>query len=627
MEKKSNKNKPNIHDYLSILEQPEDIFTLLYPMGKSKNSIVYKAIHKSSRQTFAIKIINNSNKKTFLFFQNQIDLMKKFFSKSEYIIKYYGSYYSIKSNSLWLILEYCGLGSVMDFLISMNRPYNEIEIATIISMVLKGLKGLHYHNYIYKNLKSSNILITEDGYAKLSETYFEDMKYINDLKKDIFCLGCICIELITGIKIDNYFQKKEIIYKIFKNIYKKNKCSEDFISFLDRCIINEVDQRANVFELLNHPFILNYSKDRKFLVNLIIKCISKEYNFKYSHFNNNYLNIDLQKGENNFYIDKNINNNINNFFLSDNSNKYLCKNYNTDYNFLNKKFLKKSKNLIKNKYNTEKNKNNNYNDFIKKKVLLIPKLLINNKNNCTKGFYINNDKTPNIKTKFKNPRKSNSVLYKSKNKYNFDSSNNNSNYYTNTDKNNEMSLKCEIIKLTPNVKKEPKINDLDNNIPCLKKSLSFEQSIIYQKNWFTQRDNNNKFVLNSMDNLSSFTFGNKKNMLYFQSKQNTYSKPIIKDNNTLFYKPVLIKSYKLNRKIKNDKNKSVENNISNDSNNSEHLNKLLSSFDDIMEINNNKFHSMQDNINLHLIDEMTNKAKKTIKMHKSHAKYFNYSET
>lgn len=142
MENKAYNSKQNIDEYLSNLEQPEEIFTLLYPIGISNKNIVYKAIHRTSRQTFAIKIIQNTNENTLLYLQYQIDLIKRLFNKSEYIVKYYGSYYSFKFNNLWLILEYCALGSVMDFLISMNRPFNEIEIATIISMVLKGHKGL-----------------------------------------------------------------------------------------------------------------------------------------------------------------------------------------------------------------------------------------------------------------------------------------------------------------------------------------------------------------------------------------------------------------------------------------------------------------------------------------------------
>ena len=51
-------NKPKFTDVLSLESNPEDLFTLLYPLGNGGFGKVYKAIHKSSNQIFAIKIID-----------------------------------------------------------------------------------------------------------------------------------------------------------------------------------------------------------------------------------------------------------------------------------------------------------------------------------------------------------------------------------------------------------------------------------------------------------------------------------------------------------------------------------------------------------------------------------------
>ena len=76
----------------------------------------------------------------------------KLLTESQYIVKYYGSYFSRKSNTLWLILEYCSSGSVIDLMFSMDRTFNEYEISTIITMVLKGLDYIHKKNLIHKNM-------------------------------------------------------------------------------------------------------------------------------------------------------------------------------------------------------------------------------------------------------------------------------------------------------------------------------------------------------------------------------------------------------------------------------------------------------------------------------------------
>jgi serine/threonine protein kinase len=42
----------------------------------------------------------------------EITILKE--CKSEYIVSYYGSY--LKDNKLWLIMEYCAAGSVIDLI-------------------------------------------------------------------------------------------------------------------------------------------------------------------------------------------------------------------------------------------------------------------------------------------------------------------------------------------------------------------------------------------------------------------------------------------------------------------------------------------------------------------------------
>ena len=134
-------------------------------------------------------------------------------------------------------------------------------------------------------------------------------------------------------------------------------------------MISEVDKRANIYELLNHLFILNYAKDRNYIIN----CIDNEYNYKYSK---KILNIDIDNREKSYFIDESINNNRNNCYLSDKK-KYLYKNYNSDSNLLGMKSSNKNKKNIKNyKYKTNKSINNNY---IKKKILFTPKISNENK--------------------------------------------------------------------------------------------------------------------------------------------------------------------------------------------------------------------------------------------------------
>ena len=50
--------------------------------------------------------------------------------KSEYIVKYYGSFY--KDYNLWLAIEYCAAGSVIDLMKITKIKLDEYLIATIL---------------------------------------------------------------------------------------------------------------------------------------------------------------------------------------------------------------------------------------------------------------------------------------------------------------------------------------------------------------------------------------------------------------------------------------------------------------------------------------------------------------
>ena len=168
----------DFYDILSIPSNPEDLFTLINPIGHGAFGSVYKAIHNSTNKTYAIKIIDyskdnnkeNNNIINFNYFsvQQETSIMR-LVKDSKYIVKYYGSYFSRKSNTLWLILEYCSSGSANDLMFSMNRTFSEVELATIMEMVLQGLALIHKKNLIHRDIKGANILLSEDGYAKLGD--------------------------------------------------------------------------------------------------------------------------------------------------------------------------------------------------------------------------------------------------------------------------------------------------------------------------------------------------------------------------------------------------------------------------------------------------------------------------
>ena len=294
-------------DILSIPSNPEDLFTLQYPIGHGAFGSVYKAVHNSTNKLYAIKIIdyskdnnkenNNIINYNYLSVQQETSLMR-LVNQSNYIVKYYGSYFSRKSNTLWLILEYCSSGSAIDLMLSMDRTFSEVEVATIMEMVLQGLALIHRKNLIHRDIKGANILLSEDGYAKLgdfgvgahllTEKYRKskkgspywmspqvagNLKY--DFKTDIWSLGITCVELLEGEPPFSELKPKNVMEKISKKpplvdeIVDFNEHTYEFKSFIEHCLEIDPKKRYSAEELLKHEFITKFSKGRKYMIKLI----------------------------------------------------------------------------------------------------------------------------------------------------------------------------------------------------------------------------------------------------------------------------------------------------------------------------------------------------------------------
>ena len=330
------KEFPKFSDVLSIPSNPEDLFTLLYPIGIGGYGKVYKAIHNSTLKIFAIKIIDYTkdglnNKSNISFNYNSVQeetALMRLIQDRDFFVKYYGSYYSRKSNTIWLILEYCSCGSLIDLMYSIDRSFTEIEIATFIEMVLQGLICLHDLNIIHRDIKAQNILITEDGNAKLGDfgvgIKLTDKEYRHskkgspywmspqvilqedyDIKTDIWSLGITCVELAESQPPFADLKPMAVMNKISKqppnveDIINVEEYSENFVDFIRKCIVVDPNKRASAKELIEHEFIRKNAKGKKYIKDLITKFKEeiKDYMDKKSdELNSNNLETPVKKG-------------------------------------------------------------------------------------------------------------------------------------------------------------------------------------------------------------------------------------------------------------------------------------------------------------------------------------------
>ena len=275
-------------------EDPEKLYKILQKVGQGNYGSVYKIQKIETGEIMAAKIckIESNNSESF---KREINMLRQ--CDSPYILRYYGSY--IKKNIIWIVLEFCEGGSLSDIMRISNQFYTEKEIASIIKMVLKGLQFLHAQKKIHRDIKAGNILLTDEGVAKLGDfgvsaqltnsiskkiskigtPYWMSPEVISqksyDSKCDIWSLGITCIELAEGeppySEVRTFLVMKKILNNPPKGLTKPELWSKDFNNFVQKCLIIEPDQRPTATQLLNHEFIKNNDQGKGIIIQRLIK--------------------------------------------------------------------------------------------------------------------------------------------------------------------------------------------------------------------------------------------------------------------------------------------------------------------------------------------------------------------
>ena len=442
---------PKFSDVLSIPSNPEDLFTLLYLIGTGGFGKVYKAMHNSTNQIYAIKIVDYtkdcSTKKNISFNYNSIQQetsVMRLVQNNNYILQYYGSYYSRKSNTVWLILEYCACGSAVDLMLSMDRTLSEIEVSTIMEMVLKGLIAIHKINLIHRDIKGSNILLSESGYAKLgdfgvgiqltdeefrtskkgSPYWMSPQVVLNekyDTKTDIWSLGITCVELVEGEPPNGEMKPGKVMEKIacsppkVEEIIDPNEHTDEFIDFVRLCLEVDPSKRPDAAQLLKHPFITKLAQGREYLANLVNTHINEVENYRMEEEEKekNEKNKSLSENEEN-NTENNNNNNLNDNNSMKNKSEEVSMKYIENNNNMSLVIFQKNKNNI----------NSNKNSFSQDSKIINKSLPNNYLNSENDNHSLNNISHTKNQSEIINEDKENgSMIVKNDEKENKDFSN------------------------------------------------------------------------------------------------------------------------------------------------------------------------------------------------------------
>ena len=256
-------------------------YAILEKIGSGSLGKVYKAININTLKEYAIKEIefSNVNKQV----DNDIFLLSNL--RHKYIVKYYESFK--ENNYCYIVMELCSKNNLFDLTRAMNKKHQTLNENFIWELFIKiniGVGFLHKEEVIHRNLKTSNIFISKDGYPKVGDfgiSKFLESNFVQSIyrtslyappelwnyqeyndKVDTWGMGCILYELC---KLDYPFNDTNIV------ALKEKICNADYTPIPDNFSQNmnkaikqllEVDQskRLSIKNFLIQDYIVEIAE-------------------------------------------------------------------------------------------------------------------------------------------------------------------------------------------------------------------------------------------------------------------------------------------------------------------------------------------------------------------------------
>ena len=284
-----------------------DNLELLEKLGKGSYGSVYKARNIHTNEIVAAKriVLPRQDEEGYLAVQREISVLRE--CEHPNVVRYHASH-KLGEQILWIVMEYCAAGSVSDLVRVTDKPLPEDLIRFICFECLKGIEYLHGLSRIHRDIKCSNILLTERGEVKLADfgvaaqltstmskrntfigtphwmapEVIQESRY--DGKVDMWALGISAIEMAEKYPPRWFVHPMRVLFMISKDpapqLEERGKWSKHFQDFVRRCLMKEPRARPRADQVIEaHEFFRNPSEceRRKELSELIQENIEALY--------------------------------------------------------------------------------------------------------------------------------------------------------------------------------------------------------------------------------------------------------------------------------------------------------------------------------------------------------------
>ncbi|KAM6117944.1 cyclin-dependent kinase 10 isoform 1-T1 [Pterocles gutturalis] len=143
-------------------------FEKLNRIGEGTYGIVYRARDTLTDETVALKKVRMDNEKDGMPISSLREITLLLQLRHPNIVELKEVVVGNHLESIFLVMGYCeqDLASLLE---NMQTPFSEAQVKCIILQVLKGLQYLHENYIIHRDLKVSNLLMTDKGCVKIAD--------------------------------------------------------------------------------------------------------------------------------------------------------------------------------------------------------------------------------------------------------------------------------------------------------------------------------------------------------------------------------------------------------------------------------------------------------------------------
>ncbi|KAG9155264.1 hypothetical protein Leryth_026680 [Lithospermum erythrorhizon] len=201
------------------------------------------------------------------------------------IISCLGDCYSFENGEKLynVLLEYASGGNLADKIKNSNdHRLPEIEVRQYTKAILGGLEFIHKNGYVHCDIKTQNILLGQNFEVKIADFGLAKRGHLKDMSElrgtplymspemvtggeqgcpsDIWALGCVVVEMITGVPAWRCSNMASLLMKIGVGEQVPEipgDLSDELKDFLGKCFEKDPKSRPTAKMLLDHPFLVN----------------------------------------------------------------------------------------------------------------------------------------------------------------------------------------------------------------------------------------------------------------------------------------------------------------------------------------------------------------------------------